>query len=190
MRRLLPLPIALCLLTSYPSAAGENAFVNDPEPPGPSNITEGTPWTEIQRPLPPWPKDSDLVEFQIDSPAKSPFRFYIDAKNLEVGADQVVRYTLVAETANGTRNLSVEGLRCTPRGKYKIYAYGNANRFAPVEAADWQPLSFMPSERYREDLWRYHFCIPREFRPRPKKDMLRSLRGQIAPRQNTGFQAD
>jgi len=190
MRRFPSLALCLLLLTSQTTLAGENAFVNDPEPPGPSNFKEGTPWTEIQRPLPPWPKDSDLVEFQVDSPTKQPFRFYIDAAHLEIGADEVVHYTLVAEASNGARNLSVEGLRCTPRGKYKIYAFGAAKRFTPIEGADWQPLSFEPSEHYRADLWRYHFCIPRAFKPRPKKDMLRSLRGHIAPRQNSGFLTD
>lgn len=191
MRRHLSLALCLSLLTGLPALAGENAFVNDPEPPGPSGFKDGKPWTEIQRPLPPWPKDADLVEFEPDSPTQSPFRFYIDAAHLEIGSDLVVRYTLVAEASDGTRNLSVEGLRCTPRGTYKVYAFGAADhRFTPMAGSDWQPLSFNPAERYREDLWRYHFCIPRAFKPRPQKDMLRSLRGRIAPQQNSGFLTD
>jgi hypothetical protein len=95
-----------------------------------------------------------------------------------------------AESRGGARNLSFEGIRCTLKGAYKVFAYGAAGRFTPVDGADWQPIPVLGEDRYRQDLWRYHFCVPRGFQPRPRKDMLRSLRGRVAPNQPTGFQAD
>ncbi len=172
-----------------PSQAREDVFVPDPEPPGPLEFIPGEPWREAAVPPPPWPKDADLVEFKLDGPP-DPFRYFIDAKHLSIGPDRVVRYTLVVEGRNGTRNLSFEGIRCTPKGQYKVYAYGVAERFSTLEGSEWQRVLTPDAERYRLDLWRFHLCVPREFKPRPKQDMIRSLKGRIPPRQNTGFQSD
>lgn len=184
-----PLSTSLLLIFAATAWAQENAFVTDAEPSPPSSVRPGDPWREAATRLPPWPKDSDLIEYRLDGP-QGPFRYFVDGKHLQVGPDGVVRYTLVAEGRSGTRNVSFEGIRCTPRGTYKVFAYGAAGRFSTLTGADWQPFSRLESERYRDDLWRYHLCIPREFRPRPKKDMLRSLRGYFTPGQNSGFQSD
>ncbi len=189
MRNAQLLPLFLLLALALPSQAAENSFALDPAPPGPKDVEPGAPWREASVRLPPWPADADLVEFKLDA-REDAFRYFIDGKHLDIGPDQVVRYTLVAEGRGGTRNLSVEGIRCTPKGRYKVFAYSAGDRFSPLEGVDWQPISSEESERYRHDLWQFHFCIPREFKPRPRKDMIRSLRGHIAPRQNTGFQAD
>ncbi|WP_296808281.1 CNP1-like family protein [Thiocapsa sp.] len=179
--------LLLCFAIS--ASAAENAFVNDAEPPVPSSVRPGTPWKEADTALPPWPKDADLVELVPDGPDAA-MRYFIDTANLNVGTDDVVRYTLVAEGRTGARNLSFEGIRCTPRGAYKIYAYGAGERFVPIESEEWLPLPAHGGERWRHDLWRFHFCIPQAFAPRPKIDMVRSLKGRISPRQNMGFLPD
>ncbi|WP_295401499.1 CNP1-like family protein [uncultured Thiocystis sp.] len=178
-------PICLLLILATPTSAGENNFALDPEPPGPAYLEPGKAWREATTPLPPWPQDADLIEFEPDGPS-SAFRYFIDGRHLGVGADQVVRYTLVAESRNGGRNLSYEGIRCTPNGQYKVFAYGSGGQFSPLEGADWQPIA----ERYRHELWGFHFCVPRGFKPRIKKDMIRSLTGHTASRELSGFQAD
>jgi hypothetical protein len=182
----LPLLLILCLGMSAPSA--RNAFVTDAEPAPPSSIEPGKPWAEMDAALPPWPKDADLIELVPDGPP-STFRYFIDRRNLRIGADGVVRYTLVAESSNGARNLSVEGIRCTPKGSHKVYAYGVSGRFDRVEG-DWRSISGQAGERYLQDLWRFHICVPQGFKPRPESDMIRSLTGRISPRQNMGFQSD
>lgn len=189
MKRLEGFPLLTLLWLAMPASATENAFVNDAEAPVPSSVRPGTPWQESDTRLPPWPKDADLVELVPDGP-DSAMRYFIDVANLNVGSDDVVRYTLVAEGRNGVRNLSVEGIRCTPRGAYKTYAYGTGERFAPVEAEEWLAISADGGERWRHDLWRFHFCVPHGFAPRPKIDMVRSLKGRISPRQNMGFLPD
>ena len=187
--RRLSLPLLAGLGLAMPVSSAENAFVTDAEPPVPSSVQAGTPWKEADTPLPPWPRDADLVELVPDGP-DSALRYFIDTANLRVGSDDVVRYTLVAEGRGGTRNLSVEGLRCTPKGAYKTYAYGAGERFVPIDSEEWLPLPAHDGERWRHDLWRFHFCIPQAFAPRPKFDMVRSLEGRISPRQNMGFLPD
>ncbi|WP_300970913.1 CNP1-like family protein [Thiocapsa sp.] len=185
----LSLPILIGLGLAMPVSAAENAFVTDAEPPVPSSVRPGTPWQESSTALPPWPQDADLVELVPDGPDAG-LRYFIDTRNLQIGADDVVRFTLVAEGSNGTRNLSVEGIRCTPRGAYKTYAYGAGERFVPIASDEWLNISADAGERWRHDLWRFHFCIPQAFAPRPKIDMVRSLEGRISPRQNMGFLPD
>ncbi len=168
----------------------DDAFVPDPESVSPRSIEEGEAWKEGAVTLPPWPNDGDLVEFEPDGPP-SPFRFYIDTRHLDTDTKgAVVRYVVVAESSSGTRNVSYEGIRCTLRGAYKVYAYGAGGRFADAPETDWLPIPKEGSEAYREDLWRTRFCVPRETRVRPTREIVRALKGRGVPHVNTGFQAD
>jgi hypothetical protein len=81
-------------------------------------------WKELEARLPPYPKSENLVRFEVGD--ASPHRFYIDAPSLAIGADGVVRYTLVVKTAAGATNVTFEGIRCDGR-QQKYYAVGNAN---------------------------------------------------------------
>lgn len=175
------------ILWGASALAEESPFIHEPAPFTPSSVKPGTPWTEALTRLPPLPADSDLIEFRLDGTQGS-FRYFIDGKNLSVGPDEVVRYTLVARSDTGTRNLSLEGIRCTPQGQYRVFAYGSGSGFTPVNE-DWQGIT-PDTERYRVELWRHHVCAPRVFKPRPLKDIKRSLQGRIAPRQNSGFLPD
>ena len=186
------LPI-LCVLIALSAsfavqAAKERAFVDEPEPPTSSRVEDPEMWSERSSSLPPWPKDSDLVEFRLDNDTSS-FRYFMDANHLAIGEDKVVRYTLVAASPSGARNVSFEGLRCTPKGEYKIYAYGAGDRFQPIAGADWQPVPSRGDQLHQE-LHGHFLCVPLKFAPRPKKDMIRALQGPINPRQNTGFMPD
>ena len=185
-----PLPLLLALLLWGPPApAADNNFALDPEPVRPRGLADGpVPTIEATVPLPPWPRDADLIAFVPDGP-QTPLRYAIDGKNLKLGDARgtEVHYTLVIESASGTRNLSFEGIRCTLRGAYKTFAYGSDGRFTRAPAGEWQPLD-RDSGAYREDL-RLRFCVPREMHARPVKDLLRALRGRIAATEGTGFQA-
>jgi hypothetical protein len=168
----------------------DDFFVPDPEPGGHRDIQEAEEWREGRVDLPPWPKDEDLVELRPDLP-ESRFRFFLDGRNLSRDAkDAVVRYTLVAESASGARNVSFEGIRCTLKGAYRVYAYGTGGRFSPIGPSDWQPIPESGAEAFRHDLARHRFCVPRETRPRTLTEIRRALKDQGTSQQTTGFQAD
>ncbi|WP_242445619.1 CNP1-like family protein [Chromatium okenii] len=134
-------------------------------------------WHELTMPSPPLPNNTDLIELTINR-VESPFRYFIDSKHLLVSDDAVVRYTLVIESRSGSRNLSYEGIRCTPQGQYKVFAYGVNDQFIALNEATWQPISDSSSERYRSELWQFYFCTKSEFKPRQKSDILRLLKAE------------
>lgn len=181
--------LLFALPASVLSAERERPFIDEPEPAMPRSVTDPEYWQEGAAPLPPWPKDADLVEFQVDND-ESPFRYFIDGRHLKTGADGIVRYTLVVESPTGARNVSFEGIRCTPRGDYKTYAQGVGDRFKPVAESDWKRIPSRGYDKYHGALYREYLCVPLKFEPRPKKDMLRALRGQIHSKANTGFLPD
>lgn len=168
----------------------DDAFVPDPRPGRLGEIQEPQVWKEGRVELPAWPRDSDLIEFRPELPS-TPFRFYLDGRSLSRDPkDAVVRYTLVVDSPSGSRNVSFEGIRCTLRGAYRIYAYGADERFHSSGPSDWQPLPADGPEAYRMDLWRNRFCVPRETRPRTLTEIHRALRDQGTSKETTGFQAD
>ena len=185
--RLLTLGL-LTLALAGPTSAQENLFVNDAEPDAPKSIRDGEKWREQQVSLPPWPREQDLIPVRLDS-ASEPFEYFIDARSLSTGADKVVRYTLVAESSSGTRNLSFEGIRCTPHGEYRIYAYGQNLSFQPSRLGeDWRPVDRTGADPIHEELWRYYLCVPRKFEPRPHKSQVRALKnGRVGEYDNSGF---
>jgi hypothetical protein len=183
------LPALLPLLLWAIQCGAANNFVLDPEH-APSSIQEGAPRQEGSVTLPPWPRDADLIAFVPDG-AQPGFKYFIDGKHLSIDAPfSAVRYTLVIESPSGARNLSYEGIRCTLKGAYRVYAYGTDGRFVTVAGGDWLPIQRDAINAYREDLRANRFCVPRETRPRPLNDMVRALHGHGSPRDNTGFQAN
>lgn len=184
-------PAALLLVTglSLGPALAERPFIDEAEPFRPGTIKDPEYWSEGVAALPPWPKDTDLVELHLDGP-RGLLRYYLDGKNLAVGSDEVVRYTLLAQSASGARNVSFEGIRCTPKGEHRVYAYGIGGRFEPAPPSDWRPLPQGDTNDYRRQLHGQVLCVPLKFEPRPKKDMLRAMKGPIHPRENAGFMTD
>ena len=112
-------------------------------------------WTEIQVALPPPPK-GDLIEFQVS--AASSFRFFIDPQSVSVGADRVVRYTLVARSASGAQNVSYEGIRCAGAGSYRVYAFANSGAWSKSTLVDWRSIEPKSVQRWHNELHRRYFC--------------------------------
>lgn len=186
--RLSSLILCLSLSTFILSASAESPFVFGPEEVVPKSIKPGAKWTEGSIKLPAWPKDSDLIEISLDR-TDDRFNYYIDRKSLDTGRDDVVRYTIVAEASSGARNVTFEGIRCTPGGAYRIYAFGHDGTFKLATGADdWQQIATSSDNPAREELWRHYLCVPRLFKPRPKRDQLRMLRsGRVPENDNSGF---
>jgi hypothetical protein len=95
-------------------------------------------WKEIAVQLPAPPVDDNLVPFDV-GPTVS-LASAIDAKSLSIGADGVVRYTLVTKSQGGAKNVSYEGIRCESKEK-KLYAFGHADGSWGRSRRDgWEPL--------------------------------------------------
>lgn len=181
--------LSLFLLTVAGAGQAQSPFVFGPEEVVPKSVKPGKKWAEGRvEELPAWPADQDLIRLSLDQ-ASPRFTYYIDRASLEVGSDQVVRYVLVAETSNGSRNLSFEGIRCTPNGAHRTYAFGHAGRFEWIEGDDdWQPIDRSGADPARYELWRHYLCVPRLFQPRPKSEQVRLLRsGRVPEVENRGF---
>ncbi len=183
----LALLIAVVALTTAPARA-ERVFVDEPEPVTPKSVSAGKAWEEEKVRLPPWPRDRDLIEVSVDDPNPR-FRHYIDQRSLKTGNDGSVRFTLISESSSGARNLSYEGIRCTPAGRYKTFAYGSNGRFEPTAVADqWRVIDKLGSQPLRYDLWKHYLCIPRKFVARPRNQQLQLLRsGRVSMHDNAGF---
>lgn len=82
----------------------------------------------------------------------------LDRKALEVGSDEVIRYTLVVTSPKGVRNVSYEGIRCDP-AEWKLYAVGRADGTwsTPPEAA-WVPVENRAYNAIRFTLAKDYFC--------------------------------
>ncbi|MFJ7567123.1 CNP1-like family protein [Herminiimonas sp. NPDC097707] len=115
-RKLTPTLFGLVLLAMAQMSIAQQLEFNKNVP-----DEEVKPWEEIQTELPPAPKDENLLPFYVGPTATQTFS--LDAKSLAIGKDGVIRYTLVAVSQGGAKNISYEGIRCSSFEK-KIYAFG------------------------------------------------------------------
>lgn len=116
-------------------------------------------WEEQKLQLPAYPKESNLK--QIDIGPVTSFRFFVDTESINVGADGVVRFTLMARSASGAANVSFEGLRCKTQEK-KIYAVGRTDG-TWVEARNpaWTDLARQHVNPAQTVLYEDFFCPER-----------------------------
>src|SRR5690606_20525151 len=109
---------------------------------------------EEEVPLPAYPRESDLIEFEVGSGAH---RYFIDARSLDVGADGVVRYALVVKTAGGASNASYEGIRCATQEK-RIYALGHPQgKWIPARRSVWEPIVPGRANEHQAVLYKDYF---------------------------------
>jgi len=117
---------------------------------------ESKPWEELAVHLPAPPQSGNLLSFYVSPTAT--LKFSVDAKSVSVGSDGVVRYTLVAVSPQGARNVSYEGIRCATF-EHKIYATGNDDgTWAPLQQPQWMPIRRGNANRERAALAQGYFC--------------------------------
>ena len=152
----------------------------------PENIEEYS-WEEQESIIPPYPKEENLVEFDVDR-SDSRYSFFIDTESLNIGkSDGVVRYTLVLKFTSGNRSVSFEGLKCSSR-EYKVLAVGGRNSsMRPTRRAQWRPIRRSGNNLYRRDLWEFYLCNDQSM-PRSTKDrILDAIRFPFEDRKDVGF---
>ncbi|HHH40187.1 MAG TPA: hypothetical protein ENK50_11530 [Sedimenticola sp.] len=186
--RALPALLALMLLLAVfqsPAAQRKSPFDN------PNEIIrddiEETPWKEGESDLPPYPKEENLLEFQVDEPA-SRFRYFVDAASLSVGQDDtLVRYTLVIRSRNGHDNVMYEAMNCTQR-QYKTFAYGTrGKKFKMMRKPRWRAIMDTRNNRYRRDLWEFYLCDFDTRKTLTREEILAAFRNQREDRKDRGF---
>lgn len=135
---------------------GDSNFYNPHDSFNP-NVEEYV-WKEQQTELPPFPKDKDLIEFQVTRPNVA-FSYFIDANSLSyIREDGIVRYTVVIKSKSGAKNVAFEGMRCSTK-EFKTYAFGNGkDEFMKPRRYEWKPILANNYTRYRRDLSEFYFC--------------------------------
>ncbi len=106
--------------------------------------------------LPPYPRLENYLPFQVN--AVSPFAFSVDAKSISVGADRVVRYSLIAKSSNGGLNVSFEGMRCAD-AQIRIYALGRSDgTWSELRKSRWERIRIDQRNAERAVLYNDFFC--------------------------------
>lgn len=113
-------------------------------------------WREQPAELPAYPDEGRLIEAAVTT-GNYPYRVYIDPETLSVGADRVVRYTVVVTSAAGARNVAYEGIRCSTR-EYRRYAYGANGTWQALDDIPWERIRETGMGHYRYALYRGYLC--------------------------------
>ena len=116
---------------------------------------EEKPWEEVAVQLPPFPEEEDLLPFSVGAVRDT--KYLIDAKSLSVGADGVIRYTLVVISSEGARNVSFEGMRCATAER-RFYAFGRADKaWSKARTNQWGKIRGT-SNNHHVELYSNFFC--------------------------------
>jgi len=114
------------------------------------------PWKEVAVQLPAAPLAENLLPFYVSATATQTFA--IDTKSLTLGADGVIRYTLVTSSTSGAKNISYAGIRCSSFEK-KLYAFGHADGSWSRSRSDkWEPIRSNAANRQHAALAQDYFC--------------------------------
>jgi hypothetical protein len=130
-------------------------------------------WKEIEAKIPAYPKDASLLPFQ--GGGASPHRFFIDAESLSIGADGVVRYTLVVKTAGGATNVTFEGVRCDMR-QQKYYAIGHpGGNWTRARSPQWRRIEYQEVNRHHGVLYSDYLCAGTGSNRAPVKNVAEAV---------------
>jgi hypothetical protein len=145
--RYMPLILAALLLGSTPFGHAESEDGAD---------DKDTARLEVAVTPPAPPLSENLLQFAGGPDASQ--SFWLDAKSLSISADGVIRYTLIAQSRSGARNISHEGLRCQSL-EMKLYAFGHQDgSWSRPRRNQWQTISFRAPNRPQSVLAQDYFC--------------------------------
>lgn len=114
------------------------------------------PWGEVEVQLPAFPEAENLIPFRVGYHTDT--KYLIDGNSLSVGADGVIRYTLVVISPFGAKNISYEGLRCATAER-RFYASGRSDKtWSKARANQWVGLEG-GSINPHVDLFSNYFCV-------------------------------
>ena len=138
------------------------------------------PWQEVALQLPAAPKQKNLLPFYVSATATQTFA--IDSQSLSVGADGVVRYTLVATSESGAKNVSHEGIRCASY-EHKLYAFGRPDgNWSRSRRDQWERINTNAANRQHAALFKDYFCSEQSVIGNAD-EMIRRIRAGKSPAQ-------
>ena len=171
MKRFFSRLVLLCLIHA-PAFAGWGEFDYDFD-------ADIKPWKEIQAQLPAYPKLEESIPFSVS--AASDNEFFIDPKSVNVGDDDIVRYTLIIKSVSGVLNVSFEGIRCGTREK-KLYAFGRTDgTWSRNKHAKWEAITYKDVNRQHHMLYDDFFC-PNYIIAKDTGEALDALKRGMHPR--------
>ena len=113
-------------------------------------------WQEKTVDLPAAPVAENLLPFYVSAATNNDF--FVDGSSISVGADGVVRYVLVVQSASGARNVSFEGIRCETK-EYRDYAFGRPDgTWSKSRNENWRKIRDVPANRQHFTLFIDYFC--------------------------------
>jgi hypothetical protein len=137
-------------------------------------VQEEQPFVELNLAPPPYPADSNLLEFKLRGMTTN--RFFVDGSSLTVAKDKVIRFVLVIRTLEGGLSVRFSGLRCDDR-EWKDYAYARDDRtWAPDKNASWRPIQSLKFNAYQKTLYQDYFCIGGVMSTHPAGDSEKLVR--------------
>lgn len=127
---------ALLLLLS---AQGMAAFNLDNRKPNAYVMENDKPWVEQEQALVPYPLQPQWL--QLEMPVTIRPQIFVNTADLQLGPDQVIRFSLRQASKSGVENISREGLHCEQRN-YRSYAFGDPvnKRWISSQNSQWRKL--------------------------------------------------
>ncbi|MFZ6752611.1 CNP1-like family protein [Undibacterium sp. Dicai25W] len=111
-------------------------------------------WAEVDLQLPAAPKPENLVNFY-KSDSQS---FAIDKLSLSVAGDGTIRYTLVATSNAGAKNISYEAIRCETY-EHKLFAFGRSDgSWSRSRRNQWDKIFNTGANKQHHILFTEYFC--------------------------------
>lgn len=171
MKRLIPLILGLAALPAW-AADSSDEFVYGPSLE--NNFEDNSkPWQEVQALLPAYPKQENLLKFNVSSATDNSYS--IDTASISIADDGVVRYTVVIDSPRGARTVNYEGMRCDP-GEFKLYAFGHPDgTWSKNRYAKWEEYKLRSLLSYHKALFEDQFC-PNGLRVRTPADAIDNLK--------------
>lgn len=161
----------LFLLSTTAAAAGWDAWEHE--------FDDEKPWVELQAQIPAYPKLEEAIAFFVSGATEN--KFFIDPKSISVGADDVVRYTLIVKSPEGVVNITFEGIACRTQ-EVKLYAFGRTDgTWSRNRYAKWSPIEYKDRNRQHHMLYDDFFC-PGGMSPRDADEAVYGLKQGIHPR--------
>ena len=138
-------------------------------------------WVEESIAPPVYPQEGDLIALAM-TPSSN--EFFVDSKSIVLGADKVVRFTMLIRSDAGALNVMHEGIRCETREK-KLYYLGRKNgTWGAARAAKWGAITGSGAVTYQKILMNDFFC-PKEVSVKSAAEAISALRAGIHPQVRT-----